>query len=365
MNHGKAIILLGARQIGKTTLARQVQKTYPEGETLFLNCDEQATRAMLTDPALSALQKILGDASLVIVDEAQRIPNAGLMLKLITDNFPDVQLLVTGSSSLDLSSQINEPLTGRKFEYKMHPVTYTEFEKYAGYAESLAQLEQRMIFGMYPEIITKPNQAELLLRNLASSYLYKDLFSLDKVRKPQLLEKLVLALAWQIGQEVSYNELSNTLQVSKETVMNYIDLLEKAFVVFRLGPFSRNLRSEITTSRKIYFCDTGIRNAVIDNFEPLAVRNDAGPLWENFIIAERLKVNDYAERFRRSYFWRTHSQQEIDYVEETAGKLFAYEFKWNPKKGNARFPKTFLESYPVGNIMTVTPANFMEFLEEK
>jgi uncharacterized protein len=211
-------------------------------------------------------------------------------------------------------------------------------------------------------VVMRPEQAQLQLRNLANSYLYKDLYNLEGIRKPELLEKLVLALAWQVGHEVSINELANTLQVNKNTINSYIDLLEKAFVVFRLGPFSRNLRNEISSSRKIYFYDTGIRNAVIDNFEPFAKRNDVGQLWENFVIAERMKANNYAERFRRGYFWRTHAQQEIDYVEDTGGKLYAYEFKWNTNK-KAKFPTTFTSNYEVGETMTVTPNNFMDFLE--
>ncbi len=363
MNQGKALVLLGARQIGKTTLVKILAEQFTEGEKTYLNCDEQSVRLLLTNASLDGLRRLAGNARLVVIDEAQRVPNIGLTLKLITDNFPEVQLVVTGSSALDISSEVNEPLTGRKFEYKMFPVSYPELVEYQGFAKAFGQLEERMLFGMYPDVVMHPAQAQLQLRNLASSYLYKDLYNLEGIRKPQLLEKLVLALAWQIGHEVSLNELANSLQVSKETVNNYIDLLEKAFVVFRLGPFSRNLRNEITTSRKIYFYDTGIRNAVIDNFEPLAKRNDVGQLWENFILAERLKVNNYAERFRRGYFWRTHAQQEIDYVEETGGKLFAYEFKWNPNK-KVKFPTTFTSNYEVGDTMIVTPANFMDFLEK-
>ncbi len=360
-NQGKALILLGARQIGKTTLVKMLSKDYPDGEVLYFNCDEKYQRSIFTDTSVKRLEQVIGSAKLLIIDEAQRIENAGLSLKLITDNFPDVQLVVTGSSSLELRSEINEPLTGRKFEYQMFPLSYTELVDHFGYAEAMGQLEQRLIFGMYPEIVTKPEQAELLLRNLSESYLYKDLFSLGVIRKPDLLEKLVQALAWQIGNEVSFNELSKILQVSVSTVINYIDLLEKAYVVFRLKPYRKNLRTEISSSRKIYFYDTGIRNAVIDNFKLLDFRPDAGALWENFIIVERMKVNSYAERFRRNYFWRTRGQQEIDYVEDTGGKLYAYEIKWNPKS-KVKFPKKFLEAYPESETLNVTPENMMDFL---
>ena len=360
-NQGKALILLGARQIGKTTLVKRLAQDYREGEVLYFNCDEKYQRSIFTDTSVKRLKQVLGSAKLVIIDEAQRIQNAGLSLKLITDNFPEVQLVVTGSSSLELRSEVNEPLTGRKFEYQMFPLSFTELVDHYGYAEAMGQLEQRMIYGMYPEIVTKPEQSELLLRNLSESYLYKDLFNLGGIRKPDLLEKLVQALAWQIGNEVSFNELSKILRVSVNTVINYIDLLEKAYVVFRLKPYRKNLRAEISSSRKIYFYDTGIRNAVIDNFKLLDYRQDVGALWENFIIVERMKVNSYAERFRRSYFWRTHGKQEIDYVEDTAGKLHAYEIKWKPKR-KVKFPKIFLEAYPENETLKVTPENMMDFL---
>lgn len=359
----KALIILGARQIGKTTLVNSLSTHVEKGEAIYLNCDDASIRNMLSESNLPELRRIIGNAKMLIIDEAQRIRNAGLLLKLITDNIPEIQLVVTGSSALDLASEINESLTGRKLEYHMYPVSWPELVNYQGYIMSIQTLEQRMVYGMYPEIITRPNEAALLLRNLAGSYLYKDLYTLQGVRKPDLLEKLVTALAWQIGHEVSYSELANKLQVSKETISSYIDLLEKAFVVFRLSPFSRNLRNEITTSRKIYFYDTGIRNAVIDNFEPLSLRNDSGVLWENFMIAERLKVNSYAERFRHSYFWRSHAQQEIDYVEDWGGKLYAYEFKWN-KAAKVKFSTTFTSNYPVAQTMVVTPETMADFLSQ-
>ena len=359
----KALIVLGPRQIGKTTLVKSLATHLKKDEFLYLNGDEAATRAILNDANLAELRRIIGRARLVIIDEAQRIRNAGLFLKQITDNMPEIQLVVTGSSALDLASEVNEPLTGRKLEYHMYPVSWLELIDYQGYLSSVQTLEQRLIHGMYPEIITRPNDAVLLLRNLTNSYLYKDLFNLQGIRKPDLLEKLVTALAWQIGHEVSYSELANKLQVSKETISTYIDLLEKAFVVFRLPPFSRNLRNEITTSRKVYFYDTGIRNAVIDNFEPLSRRNDAGVLWENFMIIERMKVNAYAERFRHAYFWRTHAQQEIDYVEEWGGKLFAYEFKWKSDT-KVKFPVSFTTNYETAQTMVVTPASMTEFLNQ-
>lgn len=359
----KALIVLGPRQIGKTTLVKGLATHLKEGSSLYLNGDDATTRAILSDANLAELRRIIGTATMVIIDEAQRIRNAGLFLKQITDNLPEIQLIVTGSSALDLASEVNEPLTERKLEYHMYPVSWLELVDYQGYLPAVQTLEQRLIYGMYPEIITRPNEAILLLRNLTNSYLYKDLFNLQGVRKPDLLEKLVTALAWQIGHEVSYSELANKLQVSKETVSTYIDLLEKAFVVFRLPPFSRNLRNEITTSRKIYFYDTGIRNAVIDNFEPLSLRNDTGALWENFMIVERLKTNAYAERFRHAYFWRTHAQQEIDYVEEWGGKLFAYEFKWNPAS-KVKFPVSFTTNYEPDKTMVVTPASMMDFLNQ-
>lgn len=359
MNSGKAIILLGPRQTGKTTLLGKIARQV--GEFLLLDCDDPVVRSQLENANTEEIKQIVGKYKLIFIDEAQRIKNIGLTLKIITDKLKDIRLLVSGSSSIDLSSEISEPLTGRKWEYFLFPVSWSELYNHFGHLTSLQQLETRLVFGMYPEVINNPGSEIEILRQLSGSYLYKDVLTFQGIRKPELLEKLLRALAFQIGSEVSYNELASLLQVDKKTISNYIDLLEKAFIVFRLQPFGRNLRSEINTSRKIYFYDTGIRNAVVANFNSLNLRNDTGALWENFLMSERMKNNHYKGIWANSFFWRTTQQQEIDYIEELDGKLFAYEFKWKPAK-NSRFPKTFINAYPGASTKFVSNENFLEFV---
>lgn len=357
----KAIILFGARQTGKTTLVRQLLDSVSETK-LYLNADETIVRQELEDAPLDRLRRIVGTARVVVIDEAQRVINIGLTLKLLTDQFPDMQVIATGSSSFELSNEVNEPLTGRKWEYQLFPISWAEWRQSVPYLEARGSLESRLLFGMYPDVLNHPGEERDVLSNLAGRYLYKDLLAYKGLRKPDLLEKLLRALALQVGSEVSFNELSNLLQVDKQTVANYVDLLEKAFVVFKLSPFSRNLRNEISTSRKVYFYDNGIRNAILGNFSPLSTRADVGALWENFVVGERLKANHYAGRWVQSYFWRTRAQQEIDYVEESDGQLAAFEFKWNPN-ARVRFPKSFAEAYPVVSQTTVTPDSMEEFLD--
>jgi len=356
---GKAIILLGPRQTGKTTLLEKIANI--SGTFLFLNCDDPIVRQQLEKANTEELKHILGKSKLVFIDEAQRVKNIGLTLKLITDIFKNVQLLVSGSSALDLMSEISEPLTGRKWEYFLYPISWRELLTDLGYLKVIQQLETRIIYGMYPDVINNPGNEKEILKQLTGSYLYKDLLAWQGIRKPELLEKLLRALALQLGNEVSYNELSSLLQVDKKTISSYIDLLEKAFIIFRLNPYRRNLRTEIGTSRKIYFFDTGIRNALAANFNPLNLRQDTGSLWENFLIVERMKNLHYNNLWANCFFWRTTQQQEIDYIEEREGKLFAYEFKWNPGK-KTQFPKTFLNEYPSHSTMVITSDNFMEFI---
>ena len=359
---GKAVIIYGARQVGKTTLIKNIQKKeYPN--SLFINCDEPDYRAILTDISSTELKEIVGSKNVVFIDEAQRVKNIGLTLKLFVDNFPEKQVIATGSSSLDLSDEIVEPLTGRKYEFQLFPFALSELEDKYSFLETKRILENRIIMGMYPEIVNKSDEAEVLLKSLSSSYLYKDVLQYQEIRKPELLEKLLTALALQIGSEVSYNELANLLGVSKQTVANYIQLLEKSFVIFRLSPFSRNLRNELTKLRKIYFYDTGIRNAIINNFNPMEMRQDIGQLWENFMISERFKQNSILGRQVNTYFWRTHQQQEIDYLEDSKGNLKGFEFKW--KAGKYRIPKIFLKTYPGSEVQLITRNNFQKFIYER
>ena len=303
INSGKAIILLGPRQTGKTTLLNKIATE--TGDFLLLDCDEILVREKLEDANIENLKQLIGKHNLVFIDEAQRVKNIGLSLKIIADRIKNVQLLVSGSSALELADQINEPLTGRKWEYLLLPISWQEFYSYFGYLKTQQQLEQRLIYGMYPDVINHFSDEEELLKQLSNSYLYKDLLALKSIRKPELLPKLLQALALQLGNEVSMNELSNLLKVSKDTIASYIDLLEKTFIIFRLEPFSRNLRNEISTNRKIYFYDNGIRNALISNYNPLSMRQDTGALWENFLISERKKYLLNNQISANIYFWRT------------------------------------------------------------
>lgn len=356
---GKAIIVLGPRQVGKTTLLKDIAEN--KGPYIFLNGDDPIVQQQLEGANTQTLKQIIGKQKLVFIDEAQRIRNIGLTLKLITDQFKDVQLLVSGSSALELASEVNEPLTGRKWEYHMYPLSWQELHNHIGHLDAHKQLEQRLIYGMYPEVINNQGDERETLQQLAGSYLYKDLLSISGIRRPEMLDKLLRALALQVGNEVSYNELANMLQLDKNTINSYIQLLEKAYVIFRLQPFSRNLRNEITSSRKIYFYDNGIRNALIANFNPVELRQDVGVLWENFLISERMKLLHYQNKWANTYFWRTHAQQEIDYIEERDGELFAFEFKWN-KRVKFKVPPTFSSAYPKAITKLITPENFEDFI---
>ena len=358
---GKAVIVIGARQVGKSTLFRQITEKLEE-PVLMLNCDEPEVRELLAGMNLVELKLMIGKHRLVVIDEAQRVSEIGMTLKRITDNFPEVQLLVTGSSSFELQNRLNEPLTGRKYEYHLFPISTRELLEHGGLIAVKQSLESRLIFGSYPDIVNHADEAKELLMNIAGSYLYKDLLALEDIRRPALLEKLLVALALQVGSEVSYNEIAQTVGSDSKTVEKYIDLLEKCYIVFRLGAFSRNLRTELKKSKKIYFYDNGIRNAVIQNFAPLSMRNDVGALWENFFISERIKANEYEGRYAKSYFWRTTQQQEIDYIEEADGQFTVFEMKWNPRKKTTPLPAAFLKTYPVAQEAVITPENYLEWL---
>lgn len=358
---GKAIIVIGARQVGKSTLFKMIidKQDLP---TLQLNCDEPETRDMLSNTNIANLRLLIANNRIVVIDEAQRVENIGMTLKLITDNFPDIQLLVTGSSSFELQDKLNEPLTGRKFEYHLFPISTAEILNSQGLLRVNQTLEQRLIFGSYPDIITHSEDAKELLTNLSGSYLYKDLLSLDSVRRPALLGKILTALALQVCSEVSYNELAQTVGTDNKTVEKYIDLLEKCYIIFKLNGFSRNLRTELKKSKKIYFYDNGIRNTILNNFAPLSLRQDTGALWENFIISERIKYNQYSGKYVNCYFWRTTTQQEIDYIEECDGQFSLFEMKWNPRRGSTKFPASFENIYDIKEKFVVTPENWIEHI---
>ena len=362
MFSGKAIIVIGARQVGKSTLFNMVLEGRKES-ALQLNCDEPEVQEMLSAMNTQELKLLIGQNKILVIDEAQRVENIGMTLKRITDNFPDVQLLVTGSSSFELQNKLNEPLTGRKFEYHLFPLSTGELLNAQGLLSVKQTLESRLIFGSYPDIFNHQDDAKDLLYNLSNSYLYKDLLNLESVRRPALLGKLLTALALQVTSEVSYNELAQTVGTDNKTVEKYVDLLEKCYIIFKLNGFSRNLRTELKRAKKFYFYDNGIRNAILQNFAPLALRQDVGALWENFFISERIKANQYSGRYVNSYFWRTNQQQEIDYIEECDGQFSLFEMKWNPKRANTQFPNTFLTAYDVKEKAIVTPENWLEWVK--
>jgi len=357
----KVIIIYGARQVGKTTLVKDLLKKYPK-QSIYLNCDELDIRNALTDKTSTEIKAFLGNNKLVVLDEAQRVRNIGLTLKLMVDNFPELQIVATGSSSFELSNKIIEPLTGRKFEFHLYPISYNELRKYyASDLESKRHLERRIVYGMYPEVVLSSGEEEKeIVKNITSSYLYKDILAFQNIQNPEMLEKLLQALALQIGNEVSYNELSQIVGVDKNTISNYIQILEQAFIIHRLSPFSRNIRNELKKLRKIYFWDTGVRNALINNFNALDLRQDTGALWENFLINERIKNNCNKNKDFNKYFWRTHNQQELDYIEEESGKIHAFEFKWKKQKFHP--PSSFTDNYKQSTVELIHNENFEKFL---
>jgi len=357
----KAIIIVGPRQVGKTTLLRMLVAD-TQRKVLMWNCDEPDVRRKLAEPTSTELRVEIGDADLILIDEAQRVKNIGITLKLMIDNFPEKQLVVTGSSAIELSNSINEPLTGRKYEYVMYPFSAEELINEFGAQDERRMLERRLVYGSYPEVVNNAGEEREVLTDLVGSYLYKDIFSFQDVRKPEVIEQLLQALALQVGSEVSFNELGRLLGLNSVTVQRYIDLLEKSFVVFHLRSFSRNVRSELKKSRKIYFWDNGVLNAIIGDFKSLGLRPDVGALWENYVISERLKHNAYNSFYGKSYFWRTQLQQEVDYVEDIDGALHAYEFKWSKTK-QPRLTETFAKNYPDHTFEVVSPDNYQDFVK--
>lgn len=352
----RSVVVYGPRRVGKTTLARQIQQKFPDSR--YFNCDEPDIRDALTNKTSTELVNFLGKRKLIVLDEAQRVKNIGLTIKLLVDTFPEIQIIATGSSSFDLSNKISEPMTGRVFEFFVTPPSLVEISQDP--LETTRSLETRMIFGSYPEIVTNQTTAQETIRLIYQNYLYKDVLEYQNLKNPEFINKLLQALALQIGNEVHFTELAKLLQIDKVTVEKYIRLLELAFVIFRLPPFSRNLRKEINKSRKIYFWDTGIRNAIINNFNPLSIRNDTGSLWENFLISERLKRNNNKGLSPNIYFWRTYDQQEVDFVEDIDGNLHGFEIKW--QKARKKAPKAWSETYPAATFQSITKHNYLDFL---
>lgn len=358
----KVILLIGARQVGKTTLLKEVIKTI-DAPSIWLNADEaDITSAFISATTSTQLLQLIGSKTkLVIIDEAQQIPDIGKKLKLIHDTHPEIQLIATGSSAFDLQNNTAEPLTGRKKIFYLFPVSYKEFAENTSIIEAKRVLETRMIYGSYPDVINNPGNEQEILIEIAQSYLYKDILQLENIRKPSHIEKLLRALAFQVGSEVNYHELSQTVgNIDTATVEKYLDLLEKTFVIYKLPALNRNLRNEIKKGKKYFFYDNGIRNVLINNFTTLDMRMDKGALWENYLLSERIKNNNYTGKFVNTYFWRTHDRAEIDYIEEEKGFLNAFEIKWKDQK--VKFPNSFKSAYPNHTTTLVNISNFEGFV---
>ncbi len=356
----KAIIVMGARQVGKSTLLHTLFDSLDD--VIWMNGDDPDVQELFNQMTSTRLKAIIGNKRYLVIDEAQRIQDVGMKLKLVTDQIPGVQAIATGSSSFELASKVNEPLTGRKREFRMFPLTFSEMVAHTNLLEEMRMIPHRMVFGYYPEVVCNQGNEHIVLKELTNSYLYRDILSLDGIGKPEKLSKLLQALAYQIGNQVSYNEIGKLIGLDSKTVERYIDILEKSYIIFRLGSFSRNLRNELKTSRKIFFWDLGIRNAVIGNLSQVESRTDVGALWENYCIAERVKRIYYNDSISLSWFWRTQQQKEIDYLEDENGQIHAYEFKWNAHKSTTKCPTAFSAAYPSASYQVITPQSIEEFL---
>ena len=361
---GKIVILYGSRQVGKTTLIKRIIQNYPL-PVLSVNADSDENLAVLSSRNSRRLKRFIGDHKVLFIDEAQRIPDIGINLKIIYEEIPDLKIIVSGSSALDLADRVSEPLTGRTWTYTLFPISFGEWREFKGLSAqpTPSDLEELLLFGSYPELLnlSGENRKIQYLNEIRRSYLYKDVLALGNVKYPEKLDQLVQMLAYQVGNLVSIQELAKSLQLNRDTVLNYIQLLEKGFVIFRLRGYSRNLRKEITKMSKIYFYDTGIRNVIINNFSPIHVRNDIGALWENFLITERKKWLSYSQKYANTYFWNTYTGAEVDYVEEKDGKLFGYEFKWNPHKYRESY-RPWENAYKEAHYSCITPEQIGEWL---
>lgn len=357
---GKVIVILGARQVGKSTLIKMLPSC-KSNDTLWLDGENSDVHELLKNVNSERLKQLASNNKIVVIDEAQKIENIGSILKLFADYNKNIQVIASGSSAFELRNSLNEPLTGRKFEYKLFPISFSEMVQHTNLLEELRQLPQRLVYGYYPEIVTQPNDAERLLRFLSDSYLYKDIFLFKGIKKPEKMLELLKLLAWQIGSEVNYNELSNILKIDNQTVESYVEMLEQVFVIYKLPAYHTNHRTELKKSKKIYFNDLGIRNALINDFRPIEIRNDAGALFENFIINELRKQNEYKQVYANFYFWRNTDQREIDLILEKNNQLQAIEIKWNPNK-KVRLTKSFSNIYGETNFMVIHRENFFELM---
>jgi len=359
---GRIVIIYGPRRVGKTTLVRKVLTNHPEKRTRYLNCDLQSVQTSLAVQEADLLKSFLGEQDLVVLDEAQNIPDVGKVLKILVDTYPEMQIIATGSSSFDLANRTGEPLTGRVYPLRLYPISLQELAGSDGHSVVESRMDNLLRFGLYPSIIDLSEEdAQFELQELVSSYLYKDVLMYLGVKRSKMVGDLLRLLALQVGNEVSYPELGTILGLDRRTVTSYIDILEQAFVVFTLSGFSRNLRKEVGKTQKIYFYDVGVRNALLQAFSPLSLRNDVGALWENFCIVERIKKANHSGLASNRYFWRTYDKKEIDYIEERDGVLAGFEFKWNPNR-SMKVPKEFLDTYPGSSIEQVDRGNYWRFL---
>jgi uncharacterized protein len=360
---GRVVTILGARRVGKTTLVKKILDKYSANKrTRYLNCDLQSVQTGLTTLEAESLKAFIGEYDLVVLDEAQNIPEAGWVLKILVDTYPEMQIIATGSSSFDLANRTGEALTGRVYPFYLYPISLQEIAGNQGYSVLEPRLENLLRFGLYPSILDLPEEeARFELQELVSNYLYKDVLMYLGVKRSTLISNLLRLLALQVGNEVSYPELGAQLGIDRKTVISYIDVLEQSFVVHTLGGFSRNLRKEVAKTQKIYFYDVGVRNALLQAFAPLTLRTDVGALWENFCINERIKRAQYAGQSANRYFWRTYDKKEIDYLEERDGVLTGFEFKWNPNR-QMKTPQEFVETYPGSSVEQVDRGNYWRFL---
>jgi predicted AAA+ superfamily ATPase len=359
LNDNKAIILFGARQVGKSTLLKHILKD--KNNVIWLNGDQPQTQSFFSEISVQKMRTLIGNKKIAVIDEAQMIDNIGIKLKIFTDYLDGVKVIATGSSSFDLANKINEPLTGRKWEYQLLPLSFTEMAGSSSVLEEKEFLETRLIYGYYPEVALHPGEEKERLLELVNSYLYKDIFIWENLHKADKITKLLQALAFQVGSQVHYSEIAGLIGMDSKTVEKYIDLLEKAYIIYRVTSFGRNLRNELKTGKKIYFYDNGVRNALISAFNPLELRNDVGILWENFIMSEMLKKDMYGSKFAHRWFWRTKQKQEIDLIHEKDGKYSAYEIKWNERK-KVSCPQTFKSAYPDIDFHVVNKDNFIEYI---
>lgn len=356
----KVVVIYGSRQVGKTTLVNDILKDVKE-KYLFLSGEDRKNK-WLSSQSIDILKENIANNKLLVIDEAQKIDNIGLNLKLIVDHIKNIKVLVTGSSSFDLSNQVGEPLVGRKWQFNLYPISQLELNKIEEKFETKSNLNNRLVYGSFPEVIVNNDisQKKEILNSLVDNYLFKDLLQYNQIKKSDKILDLLKLLCWQIGKEVSLTELANSLDLNSRTVEKYLDLLEKVFVIKKINGFSRNLRKEITKNSRYYFYDNGIRNAIINNFNQIENRNDLGELWENYLFIERIKKQEYKRIYSNNYFWRTYDKKEIDFVEERDGRLYGYEFKWGAKK--TKKPTEWLKTYKEAQYKVINQDNYLDFI---